>query len=90
MTCEFNLPTTELESLQQQYRDNAKSCLEGEKATIQNMIDSIDTVLSSEHDDRLAESLGLLENQKSLLTEVIAIIDSRIALVDSITITSQE
>ena len=87
MTCEFNLPTTELENLQQQYRDNAKSCLEGEKATIQNMIDNIDTILSSEIDPRLEESFGLLESQKDLLLQVIEIIDSRIELVDSITIT---
>ena len=84
MTCEFNLPTTELENLQQQYRDNAKFCLEGEKATIQNMIDNIDTVLSSDIDPRLEESIGLLESQKELLSQVI---DSRIELVDSITIT---
>lgn len=90
MTCEFNLPTTELESLQQQYRDNAKYCLEGEKATIQNMIDNIDTVLSTEVDTRLEESRGLLESQKDLLLQVIEIIDERIELVDSITITSQD
>ena len=91
MTCEFNLPTTELENLQQQYRDNAKSCLEGEKATIQNMIDNIDTILTQYCRQRLTPGLkkafGLLESQKDLLLQVIEIIDSRNELVDSITIT---
>lgn len=90
MTCEFNFPTTELENLQQQYRDNAKSCLEGEKATIQNMIDNIDTVLSTEVDTRLEESRGLLESQKDLLLGVIALIDERIELVNSIILTSED
>lgn len=90
MTCEFNFPTTELENLQQQYRDNAKACLEGEKATIQNLIDNIDTVLSTEVDTRLEESRGLLESQKDLLLGVIAIIDERIELVDSINFTSED